>query len=93
MELPANHPIFGGHFPGRPIVPGAMLLDWAWREAALRLAVCEVRLCFRQVKFLAPLLPGERSVLTIDGGDGRRAFRIERDGAAIATGLIEIADE
>ena len=27
VTFAANHPVFAGHFPGRPIVPGALLLD------------------------------------------------------------------
>lgn len=29
LALPADHPAFAGHFPGRPILPGVVQLDWA----------------------------------------------------------------
>ena len=35
VTFAANHPVFAGHFPGRPIVPGALLLD-AVLHAALQ---------------------------------------------------------
>jgi 3-hydroxymyristoyl/3-hydroxydecanoyl-(acyl carrier protein) dehydratase len=29
LSFPPGHPVFAGHFPARPIVPGALLLDAA----------------------------------------------------------------
>jgi 3-hydroxymyristoyl/3-hydroxydecanoyl-(acyl carrier protein) dehydratase len=29
LALPADHDAFAGHFPGRPILPGVVQLDWA----------------------------------------------------------------
>ncbi|HET6329718.1 MAG TPA: hypothetical protein VFF76_02930 [Holophagaceae bacterium] len=36
FEVEADHPAFTGHFPGQPILPGVVQLDWAIRlgEAA-----------------------------------------------------------
>src|SRR3546814_6702994 len=53
-----DHPALPGHFPGRPIVPGVVILDRVLDAieaahgplGALRLP---------QVKFLRPLLPGQ----------------------------------
>lgn len=87
--VPAAHPILAGHFPGRPIVPGVMLLEWALREAAHRLGreVCALRL--RECKFLETLLPGETAELQLSGEGTRCAFRIQRGHAILATGVIE----
>jgi 3-hydroxyacyl-[acyl-carrier-protein] dehydratase len=56
-----NHPAFAGHFPGRPIVPGALLIDLAARavEKASGLDVVGIA----QAKFLSPATPGEPLML------------------------------
>ncbi|MFT3735881.1 MAG: hypothetical protein QM776_12785 [Rhodocyclaceae bacterium] len=64
LPIPADHPVFAGHFPGQPIVPGALLLDLAIVaiEAQLGRKVSSVA----QAKFLSPALPGEPVSLSFD---------------------------
>jgi 3-hydroxymyristoyl/3-hydroxydecanoyl-(acyl carrier protein) dehydratase len=57
FSIPHDHPSLAGHFPGRPIVPGVVILDGTmvvilrgrpgWRVASLD-----------DVKFLFPVSPG-----------------------------------
>lgn len=55
----ADAPVFDGHFPGRPILPGVFQLEMIRMAAELvlncALAVREVR----KAKFQRPILPGE----------------------------------
>lgn len=57
LLIPADHPAFAGHFPGRPIVPGVVLLDQAQLlvEAATGLRASGIAMA----KFLSPVGPGE----------------------------------
>lgn len=57
FAVPAQHPALAGHFPGRPIVPGVLLLDHVLTQLTARLGRPVARL--KQVKFAAPLQPDE----------------------------------
>lgn len=60
LQFPANHPIGTGHFPGNPIIPGALLLAEVLhcieQAEGVRYTSCNVN----NAKFLAPARPGDR---------------------------------
>jgi 3-hydroxymyristoyl/3-hydroxydecanoyl-(acyl carrier protein) dehydratase len=57
FSVPASHPCLPGHFPGRPVVPGVVLLDGVM-EAARKAGLADgARL--PAAKFLRPVLPEE----------------------------------
>ena len=96
FEIPADHPCLPGHFPGRPIVPGVVVLDRV-------LAAIEARhgalgaLRMPQVKFLQPLLPGQRARIELEPLSAaldvppRWRFRVLRDDSVIASGEVHSA--
>jgi 3-hydroxyacyl-[acyl-carrier-protein] dehydratase len=88
-----GHPALAGHFPGRPIVPGVVLLDCVLREAEQWLGRPLQVTALPQAKFTAPLLPQERAQmqLQLDGRELR--FRIARAGTVIAQGALRLATE
>jgi 3-hydroxymyristoyl/3-hydroxydecanoyl-(acyl carrier protein) dehydratase len=86
-----GHPSLPGHFPGRPVVPGVVLLD-AVVDALERRLGTDVRVCgLPQVKFLQPLLPGEPARIELALDAARARFRILRGDTLVASGELEVA--
>ena len=56
LPIPNEHRCFADHFPGAPLVPGALLLKWIM--ALLAGAGYSQVNYVKQIKFLAPLQPG-----------------------------------
>ena len=85
------HPALPGHFPGRPVVPGVLLLEYVL--AAIETAHGPVDAWrLPQVKFARPLLPGEQARVELEqlpraGDTARWRFRVLReDGDLLASG-------
>ena len=87
-----SHPSLPGHFPGAPVVPGVLVLERVF--AAIEAAhgpLGAIRL--PQVKFVQPLLPGERAEVeladvAIEGEAPRWRFRVLRGDTLVASGEI-----
>ena len=85
--VPPDHPSLPGHFPGRPLVPGVVVLERVVAAIeSLHGPLGPLRL--PQVKFQQPLLPGEHARIELDGEAPRWRFRVVRDGATIASGEV-----
>jgi 3-hydroxyacyl-[acyl-carrier-protein] dehydratase len=88
FSIAASHGALPGHFPGRPVVPGVVLLDRVaaalerWRGARIA--------GLPQVKFLRPLLPDQEAELTLEDDGKSIRFRIVHAQVAIANGSIEL---
>ena len=90
LEIDHGHPALPGHFPGNPIVPAVVIL--AEVSAAIRAAFGSEAEITRlpAVKFLAPLLPGERCRVVLEPtGAAALRFTVTRDGRRIALGTAE----
>lgn len=94
FRVDAGHPSLPGHFPGRPIVPGVVVLDRVF--AAIEQAHGATALLrLPQVKFVQPLLPGQAARVELeppqrDGEPPRWRFRVLRqdDGVLLASGEV-----
>lgn len=91
LPVAPDHPAFAGHFPGMPIVPGAVLLDEAL-HAIGRLLGTDMSACqISSVKFLSPVRPGEPVALQYEtASNGAIRFDILSDERRIATGSIRL---
>jgi 3-hydroxyacyl-[acyl-carrier-protein] dehydratase len=82
VEVPASSPLFEGHFPGHPILPGVAQL--AFVQSALGAPLAELR----AVKLRRPVGPGEVLDLSFGepDGDGWTRFELRREGEAVSSG-------
>lgn len=95
FAVAGEHRALPGHFPGRPIVPGVLLLDHVLTGVAAALGQ-PVEL-LQQVKFAAALLPDETawvSLETVAPSQVRFSVHVLRDGARVtlASGSLRLAN-
>ncbi len=82
-----NHPAAPGHFPGNPMIPGALLLDAV--IAAVAGPHCDAAMVVRSAKFLRIVRPGEDVDLRWrDLADGGVRFECLAGNAPVLTGLL-----
>lgn len=90
FTVPADHPAFAGHFPGRPIVPGVLLLDAAVHALLQADAGAAAWACrISAAKFLSPVGPGETLTMSCTAGAGGGThFEIRSGARKVATGTL-----
>ncbi len=88
LVVAADHPSLPGHFPGNPVVPGVVLLERIVTAAEhwLRHPVSVAGL--PQVKFVAPLRPGETAALTLVLSGQTLTYTVTRGDALVSRGTL-----
>ena len=102
LFIAPDHPAFAGHFPGRPIFPGVLLLDAAVHTALQAIHTCSSsdssedhanNICqISAAKFLSPVSPGETLTITCTtAASGSMRFDISSGSRKVATGTLVLA--
>lgn len=93
--IAADHPCLPGHFPGRPLVPGVVLLDevFGLLEADPGIAGRVVG-GLANAKFLNPVMPDQRVVLHIGRtAPNRLGFTCRVADTPVLTGILVLGDD
>ncbi len=88
-EVAHSHPAVAGHFPGNPIVPGALLLGRVARAAAKAYGATPKSLS--AARFHVPLRPGEPYDIELEAGRGPALkFRVLCGATLVAAGIFQL---
>jgi len=88
--FPQDHPTAAGHFPGNPIMPGALLLD------SILLAVTRgtraPTVAIKAAKFLRPVRPGDRLRVQWEpkGADTAFTCSLAASGETAVSGVLRL---
>jgi 3-hydroxyacyl-[acyl-carrier-protein] dehydratase len=88
IVVPADGPLFEGHFPGRPILPGISLLALVANALSPATDRCDVS-AIPFVRFRGLVLPGDHLELDAnERGQGGFRFEARRAGEVVANGAL-----
>jgi 3-hydroxymyristoyl/3-hydroxydecanoyl-(acyl carrier protein) dehydratase len=89
LKIARDHGAYAGHFPGFPVLPGAVLLDEVLHEIARARNLDLLRWQVSSVKFLGIVQPGHSLTLEHDAPNGASIrFAIRNTQGTVASGLL-----
>lgn len=92
LRVPPELAHFPGHFPGAPVVPGVLQVQWALALAAPRLGIPPHCREMEALKFQRLLRPGDvvELELRLDSGRGKLHFAYRLDEAHCSSGRLRV---
>lgn len=91
LRIPADHPAFAGHFPGRPIVPAVVLLAEALAAIEGESPAGSKPPTLSSAKFLVPVGPGAPLALSRLRTPTGWRFEIHSGTELVASGVLTCA--
>ena len=93
LDVAAEHPAYAGHFPGSPVLPGAVLLDEALFEIERSRGIDARRWRIASAKFLGRVHPGDELILQHSAPTaGMIRFTIRSARGRVAAGTLTRGD-
>ena len=90
QSLAVDHPAVEGHFPGNPIIPGAVLLSVTLRAIGEDLGASLYPCTIRAAKFYFPARPGDQMSIEFTGTvPGEIKFACAVRGKKVLAGQLE----
>lgn len=75
LRVPPDLEYFAGHFPGMPILPGVVQIDWSIRLGCARLPVRGAFVAAEQLRFLSIVRPAAQLTLTLELSDEKTKMK------------------
>ena len=89
-DVPMESPVFEGHFPGSPLVPGVLLIETMAQASGFMLLA---RLKFEKMPFLANVTSAKMRTFVEPGKVLRVEAELEHDGSGFAKTTARISSD
>ena len=87
--IKSDHPAIQGHFPGNPVVPGALILEYVMQSVLDNFPHDLKMSGIRSVKFLMPILPDQRFQIEAELCDQAKIdFKVTLDSHVAVRGIL-----
>lgn len=92
LRVPEDLACFAGHFPGLPILPAVVQLDWSLKLGRERLGLAGEFAAAENLKFLSIVRPGAHLTLVLERVDAARLrFGYSGRGRKFSSGIVVFA--